>query len=129
VRSLQVVHEIAMGNPPQPHSGVESAVVPFLLSPRLTLAGPTASGTLAFTAAPAVGRAQRVVVLLTERGVPAPRSYALQVPPREADTGSLAVSLAGVAPGSYLVQLQVDGVASRLQWLAGQFTGPVVTVT
>ncbi|HET9443045.1 MAG TPA: DUF4255 domain-containing protein [Acidimicrobiales bacterium] len=100
---------------------------------------PTRSGqTVNCAVAPPVGRAQRATLLLNQRNVPAgqvPNAYALPAPDGNGASGNAATSasipfsLAGVAGGSYLVRLEVDGVASVLGTDAqGRYSSPAVNV-
>jgi hypothetical protein len=111
-----------------------TAVVP--VRPVIT---PTRSGTTVNCAVtPAVGRDQRVVLLLNQRAAPAgqvPLAYALTARPGNGAAGTAATSstvpfdIAAVSAATYLVRLEVDGVASLLGTDAqGRFDSPVVTV-
>jgi hypothetical protein len=112
VQGAQVVHLLELGEPPAPHRGFESNVVPFVLRPKLTSA--TLSGdTVTVVADPAVGARQRAVLLLDEVG--GDRAYALPAPLRADDADAVQVPVAGVEPGTYLVRIQVAGAESLLQ--------------
>ncbi len=90
---------------------------------------------------PVVGARQRAALLLNELAPPpgrAARAYAFDASPRadDADTQSLVFPFRGVAPGSYLVRVQVDGADSVLSVDAdpasptlGQYNAPRVAVT
>ena len=85
VQSLQVLHQIPMGTPPTPHSGVESNVFAFVLQPNITLPN-VAGGTITLNVDPLVGRSQQVVLLLNEYNPPPNRSaraYALNALPHD----------------------------------------------
>jgi hypothetical protein len=136
VQSVQVVHDIPMGEPEVPHRGVESNVAAFVLSPTIT---PTISAissvvengialfsaTVTVTFAPSVGRTQRLRLLLNEFNAPntrPPRDYSFTAPkdngitnPNQADTASVAFSISRVLAGEYLVRAQVDGADSVLR--------------
>jgi hypothetical protein len=113
-----------------------SNVLTVPVRPTLT---PTRSGsTLACAVTPHVGRDQRAVALLDQRDAPAgqqPHSYVLPARPGNGASGAATTSssvpfdLDDVQPGTYLVRLEVDGVASVLGTdLAGRYSTPVVTV-
>jgi len=89
--------------------------------------------------APRVGRQQRVTLLLNEQTVPigrAARSYSFAAPrdngivsPNDPDTGTIVFAVSFVAPGTYLVRVQVDGAESPLSVDGtGQFVSPAITL-
>lgn len=151
VQGVQVVHRIALGDPPVPHRGVESNVTAFVLRPQIV--GPVRianvhgtgssprSATLTIQASPAVGDSQRVVLLLNEFLPPAspPQSaevtasaYSFTVPPRVSTSPpgqDIAVAISGVKAASYLVRVQVDGAESPLAAnTTGQYVAPIVSI-
>jgi hypothetical protein len=149
VNSVQVIHDLEFGTPgapapDDPYPGFESNAAIFLLRPTITPGevtagiGPTHSGSIETTFDPAVGRRQRVVMLLNEFDAPAdrpPHAYSFEVPPRNADsdpdaTTSLALPFRGVAGGQYLVRVQVDGAESALTFTLGSpvYNDPLVTI-
>jgi hypothetical protein len=131
---VQVLHLRNMGTPPAPHRGVQSNVLPFLLRPRITGVA-VGGGNLTLTVAPLVGATQRVNVLLNETGVAAPRVFSISVPSRvvladppapvPGPAATVAIPLAGIGAGTYLVRVQVDGAESPVE---GNFTGPLVVI-
>ena len=97
----------------------------------------SASVTVSF--APRVGRRQRVLLLLNEADPPAgrpARSYSFAAPadngivaPNQADTATIVFPIAFVAPGTYLVRVQVDGAESPLGVdAAGKYVSPAITI-
>jgi Pvc16 N-terminal domain len=125
LHSLQVRHPRLIGTPPAERAGAESAVVPLLVRPVVgavtTAAGAAGAVQVAVRVQPPVGRSQRVVLLLNERQPPAGRAgraYAFTAPLPAANAPATAdrvtVAATGVAPGTYLVRLQVDGAQSVL---------------
>ncbi|MDF2388911.1 DUF4255 domain-containing protein [Nostoc ellipsosporum NOK] len=94
-------------------------------------AGPPAIGAdgkqLDFTMALPVPAQASATALLFARGAKS-TSYKIPCLPRAAATAALAAPLAGVSPGEYLVSIEVDGIASLLDWKDGAYTGPRVTV-
>lgn len=157
VRTVQVAHPTLMGEPLVPHGGVESNATPFMLQPEITanVSGVTPtlvdgspvvvngttlrSATVRIDFTPAVGRRQRVRLLLSESGAPVgrpPRGYTFDAPPAngiaapaQTETSQIDFAISGVFPGSYLARVQVDGVSSPLTTDAdGRFDGPAVTI-
>jgi len=137
VKGVQVVHFRPMGTPLEPHRGVVSQAVAFVLRPHIETPpnvdsnpGSNAdvrSGTVELTVLPEVGRDQRVLLLLNEIDQPAgqlPGAYSFQrtspyqlfmpplAPPET--TGTVLIPFVDVKPGKYLVRLQVDGAESPL---------------
>lgn len=100
---------------------------------------PTRAGTtIDCGVAPPVGQHQRATLLLNQRNAPAgavPHAYALAAPHRNGAAGAATTStsipfdVADVETGSYVVRLEVDGVASVLGTDgAGRFNAPVVNI-
>jgi hypothetical protein len=158
VQGAQVVHRRLMGEPPTPHRGVESNVAAFVLHPQIVEpvgltnlqgAGNTPrSADVHLTISPAMGEAQRAVLLLNAFSLPpgsppettestAP-SYSFSVfsrqqlspPPSSPETtSSITFPISGVRAGTYLVRVQVDGAESSLGADAiGQYDSPLVTI-
>jgi hypothetical protein len=156
IQSVQVVHDVPMGDPEVPHRGFESNVAAFVLHPTVS---PVASGitptlengapviidgigllsaTVTVGFDPAVGRDQRVTLYLYERGGPTTRparAYSFPAAPHNgiaspaiASTSSIAFAISHVVPGDYLVRVQVDGAESSLTMAAGVFDGPLVSI-
>jgi hypothetical protein len=147
VHALQVVHEQLMGEPAVPHAGVSSNLAPFVLHPEI-VAPPvftpaTGQGFVRVSVDPAVGPRQRLLLLLNERfvvaspspdPVPVPRAYSFAAPSRAGDSpagpaSDIDVEISGVAAGTYLVRVQVDGAESPLATdSAGVYASPAVTI-
>ena len=125
VHAVQVVHRVAMGDPPRPRPRAESNVAAFVLAPRVsavtvsnrrgTGAQPR-SANLTLTVDPRVRAGQRVVLLLNElvTGPRQPASFTFTAPPPASDTASVTVPVRGLPAGTYLVRLRVDGAESPL---------------
>jgi hypothetical protein len=137
VQSVQVKHLYDFGTPTEPHRGVESNVAAFVLQP--TFGGlaldPTPAGTAPYTGeatvtvSPAVGRAQRVVLLLNRDSAATPSAYSFEAPARATAADPIVVPLVDVARGDYFVRVQVDGAASPLDLEPSSPTfGPKVTI-
>jgi hypothetical protein len=127
--SATVVQPLLLGSPPVAHAGTGamSGVFPFVLVPQIV---PGSAQVLAQWGAPP-GRAlqlgvvptaragQRVLALLTGGSPPAPRL--IDGGSLGADSDTLTFALPTLAPGSYLVQVLVDGAQSSAN-------GPVVVL-
>lgn len=128
IQSLQVIHEIMMGTPPEIHRGSESNVEAFALRPTIEIE----EGSTNIKVNPAVGKDQRVVVFLNEINRPddekTSAAYTFVLPSRSADTSEIAVPISGVKAGTYLVRIQVDGVQSTLIVENASYAGPIVVV-
>ncbi len=132
VHGVQVVHRSTA----EPASlAASSNVAAFVLHPTITAQLVNTDVQVTFT--PPVGRTQHVTLLLNE--VPAPegrasRAYALRAParpPSAPDTAAtLTIPLTGVAPGSYLVRVQVDGAESPLVFdtTVNAYNAPKLTI-
>jgi hypothetical protein len=128
-----------------PHRGVESNVAAFVLRPTITATVHNVTGSgdapraadVEVTFSPETGRSQRVVLLLNEIHPPAgrsPRAYRFNAPARDApadpeQTAVITIPVSGVAAGTYLVRVQVDGAESPLALNAGgEYDTPQVTI-
>ena len=142
VQAVQVVHEVAMGEPDPgtPRPVVESNVAPFVLQPTVTVpatvAGPAGALTVTFT--PLVGKGQRLTLVLYEFDAPATRAArAFSFPaPKDngvvdpaTETSSVTFDFTGVPAGDYLVWVQVDGAESIVAATTDKLDTPKVTVT
>jgi hypothetical protein len=137
VNTVQIVQQIALGTPADPHSGFESNVAPFVLAPQIATPQPISiqrGNTLTLAISPPVGRAQRASLVLGERSVViAPR---LATGP--ATTSTLDFPIPPDFPvGDFTIRVEIDGAQSALEIdqspgspTFGQLTGnPKVTVT
>ena len=122
---LQVIQKLLMGIPPgTPHRGFESNVATFVLRPRIVLpivkttvpdpGGGPALPALQVTVDVTVGKSQRVALLLNSTSGVNPDAHSFLSPPRTADATSVTVAIPGVAAGTYLIRLQIDGADSPL---------------
>jgi hypothetical protein len=137
VQGVQVKHLYDFETPNEPHRGVESNVVAFVLQPifgALTLDPAPVdttpySGMATVMITPAVGRVQRVVLLLNRDSAATPSAYAFEAPARVTEADPIIVPLVDVARGDYFVRVQVDGAASPLELdPASPDFGPKVTI-
>jgi hypothetical protein len=141
VQGAQVVHLLDIGTPPAPHRGFESNVAPFVLRPTLASTGVAnvtgggsapRSATVTVVADPPIGEDQRVVLLLDEAA--GGEAYSFQAPARALATDPVEIPVEGVAAGTYLVRVQVDGADSLLEVdpapgpNQGRFVNPTLTI-
>lgn len=149
IQGVQVVHQRLMGSPPEPHSGVQSNVEAFVLSPQIIGAvGITnidgtgddlRSADITVQLAPEIQESQKVILLLNEfvpgnTTVPS-NAYSFQAtplplasPPGPSDTITFHIS--NVVAGEYLVRVMVDGAQSPLETDgSGKYNAPKVAVT
>jgi hypothetical protein len=158
VQGVQVIHRLLMGEPPTPHRGVESNVAAFVLRPRIVepvgvsnlqiAENNLRSANINLTVTPAIGDAQRVIVLLNEINLPVTsppgpaaiaQSYSFNAPSRipqsppagpPGASATITIPIRGVKAGTYLVRIQVDGAESPLgSDAAGQYKSPQVTIS
>jgi hypothetical protein len=136
VQGAQVLRPMQMGTPPTPHRGFESNVAAFVLRPSISVgvgnvtgSGPQPrSADLSIAFQPAVGRDQRVVLLLNELG--SVGAFTFIAPPRDApEAENITFAVAGLPAGSYLVRVQVDGAESPPSVNdAGQYDAPRIVL-
>jgi Pvc16 N-terminal domain len=129
-QTAQILQPATMGIPPVLHSGTGpvSGIAAFVLVPSIGPGAPSVSGsTLTVPVIPTIQPGQRVLAQLTPKVQPAAV--------RLVDGGVLTVKsdapsfpLTGVAPGSYFVQVLVDGAISPLTPFGGPPSGPLITV-
>jgi len=147
LHALQVLHERTMGTPAVPHpGGAASEVVPYALAPRIRKVGGAYDITTLNPASrvvdgvalhsadvrvrlePAVGRRQRVAILLNELAATDAHAFTFVAEPRPADGPTITVRAVDVTPGTYLLRVQVDGIDSPLDVVAGTYADPQVTL-
>lgn len=143
-----------MGSPPVQHQGVVSNAVSFILSPVIKNAfsnpvtisnlvddgGGILSADLTVTVNPDIDTTQNLLLMLNQyfagdAGTVTPNSYSfpaqlveLTSPP--GPTGTVLAQVSGVAAGTYLVRIQVDGASSPLYADAtGKYYAPAVTLS
>ncbi|PHJ61184.1 hypothetical protein VF14_13805 [Nostoc linckia z18] len=137
VQSIQVVH-LPMGNIGQTEGIVESNVAAFVLHPTITafVAGVENIGenlrsaeiTVKFH--PKVGKAQRIVLLLSDVSAQSLVAYSFLVPSRSEDTDAITIPVKNIKPGTYIVRVRVDGAESPLHKnQSGEYDSPQVTIS
>jgi len=134
VLGAQVIQQLLLGTPPQPHDGYESNVAAFVLQPVIT--PETATSTeIKLSIAPAALEGQRVTLLLNEATLPpplAPGAYSFSLPPLASDMSTLTFATTGVQGGgtTYFVRVSIVGAESPLNLDPGSPTfGPTVTIS
>jgi hypothetical protein len=125
-QAVQIIGLLNLGTPADPHRGLDSPVVAAVIAPTVKAVA-FAAGKVTVTAAPTVGKSQRVTLLLNQIGGPLAYQFDTTL---AADSATLVFATPGVAAGSYTVRVQVDGAESPLDLdLSGNYTGtPKVTV-
>ena len=137
VLAVQVVQQMAMGTPNQPHPGLESNVAPMVLHPVITIGSADATQ-ITVSIAPAVQVNQKVALMLNQVVPPSPlppmgpppAAYTFMTTPLTAALSSISFPIAGVAGGmNYFVRVSVDGAESLLDLDPGSLTfGPTVNI-
>jgi len=152
VTAVQVIHELDLGTPEEPHRGFESNLAVFVLRPTITVTTdhvedivengvPLKKGEVIVHFNPKVGKDQRVVLLLNQfdppPDVPA-KAFSFAVPvgngiaDPETETASLTVpfKIRKKDEGPYVVRVRVDGAESHLTTdpIAGKYKFPQVTI-
>jgi len=141
---IQVVHEVPMGTPEQPHRAVESNLAAFVLAPSLvtavstslTTAAGVSKGTVSFDVAPELRAGQHAVLFLNQLldpGAPddaVAAAYSFASAPLTADTATASFAVEGIVDGTYLVRIQVEGAESPLHvdTATGRFDDPKVVI-
>jgi hypothetical protein len=140
IQGVQVIHVLPLGTPPLPHRGEESNVAAFVLRPRIRRKddlplspddaltfipdpdpvppvppAPDTPPRIEAKLSPVVGKDQRVELLLNPLGADGP-AFRFPAPlPRLADSDIITFDVPGVAPGTYLARVRVDGAESMLE--------------
>ena len=134
VQGVQVIQQLQMGTPPQPHPGYESNVAAMVLHPVVTPLAAT-SAQITVKIAPTVQLAQRVTLLLNEATIPPPSppaAYTFTLPPLTISASTLNFTINNVQAGGtrYFIRVAVDGAESLLDLNPASLTfGPTVTIT
>lgn len=128
--TVQVLRSVQLGEPPQPHEGFLSNMVPFLLTPVLSAAPPAnvaRGATLALTLQSPVRQAQATTLLLDDQPVP------VTWQPADPDPSSTIkfVIPASMPTGAHALRVQIDGATSEVlrDPITNLVTAPVVNVT
>ena len=130
LHSVQVAHRVDFGTgfPSEPHRGFESNVAAFILAPQITDPSPVdvaPNSTLSLGISPAVGPEQRATLLVGASTISIPAR-----PPNDPPASSLNFPIPALAPGDYLLRVQIDGAESPLKiGGSGVFDEPILHVT
>jgi hypothetical protein len=123
IQTLQVIHDLMLGTPGDPHRGFESNITAFILRPQILrdannayqiiLANTSTGSVLSLSLRPIVGLSQRVLLLLNH--VDGTNAYSFEAIDRSIDEASVRFNIPrSVRSGRYLVRVQVDGAESLL---------------
>jgi hypothetical protein len=136
VHAAQVGYRQPIGDPPSLRMAAATNAAPFLLHPSVTgivvknktVQNGLVKATLEIALTPKVRAGQRAVVLLSELQPPgataAARAYSATAAAVSADAGTIDFPVEGVAQGTYLVRVQIDGANSPLTVQNGRYSGP-----
>jgi len=115
VTGLQVVQDVLMGTPEEPHRGFESNLVAFVLRPTLSnISASDPQATVSMDVDPPVRAKQRLALLLNERSGDATGSYSFVLDPPATDLTTVEFPISAVETGDYFIRLRVDGAESPL---------------
>jgi hypothetical protein len=132
LQPVRVVHVEPGADGRPPRATATSTVLPLLVRPTVTVRT-TGTGT-ALEVDPPLAPGQRATVALTRLApgpTDAPAAVTLRLdrlPPDAEPTRELAVDLADVPDGSWLVQVEVDGVESLPELVGETYGAPTLTV-
>jgi hypothetical protein len=154
IHEVMINHPMLMGSPPAQHQGIISNAASFVLCPTITnpLHNPVTisnlvdngsgilSALLTLTLNPNVDPTQNLLLLLNQyfpgdAGTTPPLSYSFPASPIEPTSppgpvAGIQAQISGVAAGTYLVRVQVDGAESPLYAdTNGKYYAPAVTLT
>jgi hypothetical protein len=132
VHGLQVVHDLILGTPADPHAGFASNVTAVVLRPAISVVAASSTQVI-LQFDPVVGPAQRVVLFLNQLASGG-AGFSFSAPARTVDASTITFDITRrdaqgnavrVAPaGTYAVRAQVGGAESLLDVdAAGQYTG------
>lgn len=127
IQSIQIVHEMLLGEPEVPHKGLNSNLTAFVLSPvleNINLVG------LDLTADvnPEIEEGARYSVFLNEIGFDTTTRNANEYSfeeKSEADLTAIAINMVGIETGTYLVRIKVNNATSPI---FDDFSGPSILI-
>lgn len=144
LHGARVVHRRLLGTPPSPHRDGDSNVVGFVLHPSIAKRSPDPSDpehavtftpspgpddppTVTVRVTPSVGRRQSAVLLVNSVGaVPVSASY--ESAPRTGELSELVFPVPGLASGTYVARVRIDGADSPLLQEQGVYARPRLVV-
>jgi hypothetical protein len=135
INSVQIVQKLMLGSPPAEHSGFESRVAAFVLSPEIKNIDTSVPGSIIIEPKPPLGASQRAVLLLN-KNAPTGTNYTFpaELPPTNPPNVKFPLPVSGLVAGPYFVRVQVDGAESSLLDLNPlsptfkQFIAPQITI-
>lgn len=137
---VQIAHDVAMGDPPEPHIGTESNVLAFLLRPVIEPPVTANAAQITVKLSPLVTPTQKLRILLNQLVPPdqaplafsfsAPVNNGIDVENNETETDTVVFDYHDVPAGDFLVRVQVDGAESVLEVDGGtkEFSEPKVSI-
>jgi hypothetical protein len=134
VQAIQVVH-LAMGG--EHIEKMTSNVAAVIVHPKISVslhqvidsAADLHAVEIAVKFYPQLRKTQRVVLLLNEISSPHTLAQSIVMPSPHEDTEVMNIAVKDIKPGTYLVRVQVDGVASPLEInQTGEYHSPQVTI-
>ena len=130
VHPVQLRYDVMFGQPSSARPWLESNAAPYVRRPKVLAAQRMPNG-VRVTLDIAVVPEQRVTLLLDELAPSGkPHSYQFTAPVSgPPPVEELTVPVAGVANGTYLVRVQIDGAESPLEVTDGTFSGPKLEIT
>ena len=123
IQTLQVIHDLMLGTPADPHRGFESNITAFILRPQIlrdanqnyqiSIENTFTGFTISLSVRPIVGASQRVLLLLNHTD--ATNAYSFEAIDRSRDDANVSFHIPrSIRAGRYLVRIQVDGAESLL---------------
>jgi hypothetical protein len=131
VLGVQVIQQLQLGKPPQPHPGYDSNVAAIVLQPVVVPGAAPSAVTAAQVAVgitPMVQPGQRIALLLNQTSGNPPAAFVFTLQPLTVASGNLTFPITGVPAGVYFIRVKVDGAESPLTLNAGAASGPTVTI-
>lgn len=133
-QTVQVLQPLSLGNPATPHAGTgnASAGFPFVLAPMIasgpgTLTYNPAGPSIAVKVIPTAKKGQRAYLQLSPSGAPT-ASQLFDGGALAADSDTLVIPTPGLAAGTYIARVLIDGAFSPYQMSGGVPVGPTVPV-
>jgi hypothetical protein len=128
VLAAQVVQLMALGDPPVPHSAVESNVAAFVLRPTVepfSSVKVNATTEVTVDVLPTARAGQRASLLLNDQPGKGADAHRFTLDPLTSDTTQLLFVVSRVDPGLYVLRVQIDGAESPIAFAAGRWTPEV----
>jgi uncharacterized protein DUF4255 len=133
VLGLQVIQQLLLGTPGEPHPGYESNIVALVLQPIIT--SPSVNATqISLKVNPPVQSGQQVSLLLNQTTATPPNppaAYTITLPTVTTSSNALVFPFPndGISAGTYFVRIKIDGAESPLDLNPTDLNfGPTVTI-